>query len=385
MSSVIAFTPVITPGVVEPNASLWLNDAVYRGLKDQAIERYKETIQRYPSNIRKYWSTAFTYAIDTCTLLIKQLVPDDVDTVTTNVDIVYRDDDGETKPAAIGDVSYVDTDGVSHLLMSWTIDAYFFDEAIKPTTLAEINERSIMLPMLHDYKSSAPLTVHSVYRFISVLNAMALMSGAISEYDFDHNKISVLMPVFKGYTESTILGVSVTWHDPSLILRLGAIDEVQQSGQIYGKLEYTVAGWKSLESCKEFINGIVELYKYRSVPARLKEAVHDVYKSHLNGFDQPDRPLYINGTKIAERYERVVIGDYGAYVEFAADDINVPMIVPYNQQWRLDSDYVAKHKLSIKYHHYEIVNGIKVYHQVATVKYADYKPGYYYISVLDFD
>lgn len=81
----------------------------------------------------------------------------------------------------------------------------------------------------------------------------------------------------------------------------------------------------------------------------------------------------------------MVVGDYGAYVEFAAGQLLSSLEMPPSQAWRLNADYVAAKGLSIKYHHYTTLNQVMVYHQVATVKYADYKPGYYYISVLDFD
>lgn len=84
------------------------------------------------------------------------------------------------------------------------------------------------------------------------------------------------------------------------------------------------------------------------------------------------------------RWNRVVIGDYGAYLEIDEKDLLVGLDVPPEQAWRLDEEYIASRKLSIKYH-WLTFRGVKVYHQVDTVKYADYRPGKYYISVLEFD
>lgn len=84
------------------------------------------------------------------------------------------------------------------------------------------------------------------------------------------------------------------------------------------------------------------------------------------------------------RWNRVVIGDYGAYLEIDEKDLLVGLDVPPEQAWRLDEEYIASRKLSIKYH-WLTFRGVKVYHQVDTVKYADYRLGKYYISVLEFD
>lgn len=84
------------------------------------------------------------------------------------------------------------------------------------------------------------------------------------------------------------------------------------------------------------------------------------------------------------RWNRVVVGDYGAYLEIDEKDLLVGLDVPPEQAWRLDEEYIASRKLSIKYH-WLTFRGVKVYHQVDTVKYADYRPGKYYISVLEFD
>lgn len=74
----------------------------------------------------------------------------------------------------------------------------------------------------------------------------------------------------------------------------------------------------------------------------------------------------------------------GVYLEIDEKDLLVGLDVPPEQAWRLDEEYIAGRKLSIKYH-WLTFRGVKVYHQVDTVKYADYRPGKYYISVLEFD
>jgi hypothetical protein len=81
-----------------------------------------------------------------------------------------------------------------------------------------------------------------------------------------------------------------------------------------------------------------------------------------------------SGTLLATGYERVVIGDYGAYVEFSAHHINKLSIAdkffrgeakPYQKYWWMESCDSDK---------------VKIYEQIRPVTYADYKPGMFYIS-----
>lgn len=123
--------------------------------------------------------------------------------------------------------------------------------------------------------------------------------------------------------------------------------------------------------------------KYRPLNKELKDKYYKLYLDNLNGFDKV-RNLNINNIPFAKKYERVVVGDYGAYVEIDKKDLLVDLSVPKGQEWRLDKNFIEKRNLSIKYEWYEYDNK-KVYFQINTVTYADYKPGYYYISVLYFD
>ncbi|VFR10507.1 hypothetical protein SPFM17_00026 [Salmonella phage SPFM17] len=132
-----------------------------------------------------------------------------------------------------------------------------------------------------------------------------------------------------------------------------------------------------------YIEGLVARYRYRPLPKKVREEALSVYQQHLNGFDKV-RAATIGGVSVCLRWNRVVVGDYGAYLEIDEKDLLVGLDVPPEQAWRLDEEYIAGRKLSIKYH-WLTFRGVKVYHQVDTVKYADYRPGKYYISVLEFD
>lgn len=82
------------------------------------------------------------------------------------------------------------------------------------------------------------------------------------------------------------------------------------------------------------------------------------------------------GTLIAEGYNRIVIGDYGAYIEFRPDQIDRSKIRPL---------FAELPERAIKYIWLQVndASRTKVYEQKETVRYADYKPGLYYISPED--
>ena len=145
---------------------------------------------------------------------------------------------------------------------------------------------------------------------------------------------------------------------------------------------------ESLKSrIRDWIKTCSEHYYYRPLPKKIRAQTYELYLQGLNGFGGPvPKPVMINGTVIASGYERVVVGDYGAYLELTEDQFTLKdqLVVAPKQSWRLNQEYVERAGLSIKYYWYELF-GVKVYHQVATVKYADYKPGFYYLSVLDLD
>lgn len=87
------------------------------------------------------------------------------------------------------------------------------------------------------------------------------------------------------------------------------------------------------------------------------------------------------GLQLANGYNRVVIGERGPYVEFQHDHLYMTnLFVPEKEQWRLDPT-----NSKIYYHEYRSIDDayVKVYYQLKTVAYADYKIGLYYISPFD--
>ena len=82
------------------------------------------------------------------------------------------------------------------------------------------------------------------------------------------------------------------------------------------------------------------------------------------------------GTIIGEGFTRIVIGDYGAYLEFDEDQIRLSNI---KQKW------AGSPTRKVKYIWMQTNDSdtTKVYWQQDIVDYADYKVGMYYMDVLD--
>jgi len=90
--------------------------------------------------------------------------------------------------------------------------------------------------------------------------------------------------------------------------------------------------------------------------------------------------LYTNsGLKLCDSYSRVVNGERGSYVEFYDKQINLKNIYIPNQQLYRLSD------LRVYYVEFRSndVSNIKIYYQLKTVAYADYRLGMFYISPFD--
>lgn len=115
--------------------------------------------------------------------------------------------------------------------------------------------------------------------------------------------------------------------------------------------------------------------KYTPLAPELSEAIRNYYREQLV---IPKGIIYTpNGLLLAISYQRVVVGDYGAYLEISPEQIikNNIRIKP-GQEFRLNPNSHAK------YEWHEPIDGsdVKIYFQLGTVKYADYKCGMYYVS-----
>lgn len=87
----------------------------------------------------------------------------------------------------------------------------------------------------------------------------------------------------------------------------------------------------------------------------------------------------LNGTLIATGYNRIVIGDYGAFIEFDVEQVVEDNLkVRKGQEYRInDPKYGGE-----KYYWFTPRDNsdMKVYYQKRTVTYADYKPEMFYVS-----
>ena len=92
-------------------------------------------------------------------------------------------------------------------------------------------------------------------------------------------------------------------------------------------------------------------------------------------------PKTIFQKPILNGYTRIVIGGHGPYVECRKEHFEFEPIVEKSQQWRTLPQFANCKYVWLT--HPQI--GIKIYHQMQKVKYADYLPGYYYIDLLLFD
>lgn len=129
-------------------------------------------------------------------------------------------------------------------------------------------------------------------------------------------------------------------------------------------------------------SALAKKYKYRPLNSDLSNKYRQFYLDNipeqLNVNGGADTLFTLNGSPICDGYDRIVIGDYGAFIEFSASPY--PFIVKPGQEYRIDDERYSK---NVKYHWLTINDDsdIKIYHQMRTVKYANYLPDKYYVSV----
>jgi hypothetical protein len=128
---------------------------------------------------------------------------------------------------------------------------------------------------------------------------------------------------------------------------------------------------------------LAEKYNYKKLPPELSKSVRNQYLNDLSSVlningDNNYRLYSKEGTLIATGYNRIVIGDYGAFIEFDEKQIIKSNIqVQKGQEYR----YNDKYKNNVKYYWLTTKDnsGIKICFQQKIVTYADYIPKMYYI------
>ena len=129
---------------------------------------------------------------------------------------------------------------------------------------------------------------------------------------------------------------------------------------------------------------LAEKYKYKKLPDDLSQKYRQFFKDNIPDFLNVcgcNSPLYTcNGTKLCDSYDRIVIGDYGAFVEFSAPSVETEFIIQHGQEYRINDERYSK---NVKYLWLTVGDSsqVKIYKQIKTVIYADYRPDKYYVSV----
>ena len=126
------------------------------------------------------------------------------------------------------------------------------------------------------------------------------------------------------------------------------------------------------------INKNIRDKKYEKLNNAQSQIIHSFYRNRLKlpeTGDDETQFYTLSGYHIATGYKRVVLGDYGPYIEFAPEQINHSFI---------QNKFKGEPTRPVKYIWKETLDGkVKIYEQKATVTYADYIPGMYYISPAD--
>ena len=127
---------------------------------------------------------------------------------------------------------------------------------------------------------------------------------------------------------------------------------------------------------------LAEQYKYKKLPTTLSQQYRQLYLENIPSFLSINGggPLYSkSGTLLCYSYKRIVIGDYGAFIEFNEPNYSRYIIAP-GQEYRVKD---PQYKDNVKYIWLTLndYSNIKIYYQKKPVVYADYKPGMLYVSV----
>ena len=126
-------------------------------------------------------------------------------------------------------------------------------------------------------------------------------------------------------------------------------------------------------------------YKYKKLPFDISEEARLSYLSEIPASLKLEGDinfkLYSNkGTLFSTGYNRIVVGDYGAFIEFDTSQILRENIkIKNGQEYRVNDD---KYKRTVKYAWLTCKDDsdIKIYYQYRTVEYADYSPERFYVS-----
>lgn len=134
---------------------------------------------------------------------------------------------------------------------------------------------------------------------------------------------------------------------------------------------------------------LAKKYKYKPLPADLSEKYRQFFTENIPPhldishvcIPGARSPLFnICGSMVCTNYDRIVVGDYGAFVEFSPHYEGTNFVIAPGQEYRVNDEKYSK---NVKYIWLTINDGsgIKIYKQKKRVSYADYLPEKYYVSV----
>lgn len=128
---------------------------------------------------------------------------------------------------------------------------------------------------------------------------------------------------------------------------------------------------------------LAEKYKYKNLPGDLSEKYRKYFRENIPEWlcvDGGGTLKTMSGSVICDKYRRIVIGDYGAFIEFESPAVGSKFIIAPGQEYRVNDERYSK---NVKYVWLTTSDGsgVKIYRQKKGVTYADYLPGMYYVSV----
>ena len=148
------------------------------------------------------------------------------------------------------------------------------------------------------------------------------------------------------------------------------------------------------QKMEQYQADIAAKFEYKPLPTSEKNESLSLYLDNLpscfvsknkrevkGGFELQGKvqPIFLkNGTKIANGYDRIVVGNYGAFVEIGEDKIvKDKFTTKIGEEYRETEKYAGR----VKYFWKTVGDTeAKIYEQRQGVDYADYKAGKYYIS-----
>lgn len=127
---------------------------------------------------------------------------------------------------------------------------------------------------------------------------------------------------------------------------------------------------------------LAKKYGYKPLSSELSTKYRQFYLENipkeLNVNGGVETLYTTKGNPICDGYDRIVIGDYGAFIEFSTSPYT--FIIKPGQEYRMNDKQYSR---SVKYVWLTIddESDIKIYYQKRTVLYADYLPRKFYVSV----